>query len=77
MPKFILIPMATMTISCNAQESLILEKNKIKWTDYKGLYSDYGKGEYLEKFHFLKNVDLYEITYLSDGLKIQSFAAVP
>ena len=29
------------------------------------------------KFKELNNVDMYEITYLSDGHKIQSFAAIP
>ena len=35
------------------------------------------KEHFLRNFIFWGNVDMYEITYLSDGLKIQSFAAIP
>lgn len=66
-----------MSASTYAQESRILEKKKINWEDYKGLYENQEAGLFLKKFHFLEHVDMYEITYLSDGLKIQSFAAIP
>lgn len=77
MYKLIIFTFAIVSISCQAQESLILEKSKINWKDYKGLYEDYEADKFLPKFHFLEKVDLYEITYLSDGLKIESYAAVP
>ncbi|WP_378182205.1 alpha/beta hydrolase family protein [Aquimarina sp. SS2-1] len=63
--------------SCASQESVIVEKNEINLEDYPKLYTDSNKTTFTNKFHFLKNVTVYEITYLSDGLKIQSFAAVP
>jgi dipeptidyl aminopeptidase/acylaminoacyl peptidase len=66
-----------VSTSSFAQASKIVEKKKINWKDYKGLYENYEAGEFSEKFHFLEHVDMYEITYLSDGLKIQAFAAIP
>lgn len=63
--------------SCMAQESLIVDKTKVNWEDYPTLFTDSTKTTFVDKFHFLANVDLYEITYLSDGLKIESFAAIP
>ncbi len=64
-------------ISIQAQKFVILEKTKINWKDYPELYSDIDKNEFTDKYKLLTNVDIYEITYLSDGLKIQSYAAVP
>lgn len=66
-----------VSLSTHAQESRIVEKKKIDWRDYKGLYENYEEGQLLKKFQLLDQVDMYEITYLSDGLKIQSFAAIP
>ena len=63
--------------SCVAQENLIVDKTKINWNEYDGLYQDSTKTKFIEKFHFLENIDLYEITYLSDGFKIESYAAIP
>lgn len=63
--------------SCLAQESTIVSKTKIDWTDYKDLFQDSQKTKFIDKFSFLENVEMYEITYISDGLKIQSFAAIP
>jgi len=60
-----------------AQENLIVEKSKISWQDYDGLFQDSTKSKFIEKFDFLANIDMYEITYLSDGLKIESYAAIP
>lgn len=73
----ILVLVVLLNLSCTAQESLIVEKQRINWEDYEGLYENYEEKKFSEKFHFLDNVDVYEITYLSDGLKIQSFAAIP
>jgi len=63
--------------SCVAQENLIVEKTKVNWVETDGLFQDATKTTFIEKFHFLENVDMYEITYLSDGLKIESYAAIP
>lgn len=76
--KTLLILILTTTFTwCSAQESIIVEKAKIDWKSYPGLFKDSTKTKFNEKFHFLENVDMYEITYLSDGLRIQSFAAIP
>jgi len=77
MKQIILILVTLLNFSCTAQETLIVEKQKINWEDYEGLYENYEEKKFSEKFHFLENVNMYEITYLSDGLKIQSFAAIP
>lgn len=73
----ILIIFALLFASCNAQEPLIIEKTKIEWKDYARLYKDSLKTQLIDGYDFIENVDMYEITYLSDGLKIQSFAAMP
>ncbi len=78
MKRFLVIVHITASLfSCTSQESIILEKKKINWQDYPVLFSDSTKTTFIDKFHFLRSVDMYEITYLSDGLKIQSFAAIP
>ena len=77
MKQIILILVTLLNFSCTAQEARIVEKQKINWEDYEGLYENYEEKKFSEKFHFLENVNMYEITYLSDGLKIQSFAAIP
>ncbi len=63
--------------SCSSQEQIIIEKKAISWKDYPTLFTNQSKTQFIEKFHFLKKVNLYEITYLSDGLKIESYAAIP
>ena len=77
MKQTILLLLVLINFSCQAQDTRIIEKQKIDWEEYEGLYENYDEKKFSEKFHFLENVDMYEITYLSDGLKIQSFAAVP
>lgn len=63
--------------TCLAQKSLIVDKTKVNWKDYPTLFTDSTMTSFIDKFYFLSNVDVYEITYLSDGLKIESFAAIP
>ncbi|MBW1294385.1 alpha/beta hydrolase family protein [Aquimarina litoralis] len=64
--------------ACSSQEeSLIIEQQKINWKDYPNLYTDQSKSKFKDRLHFLENVDMYEISYMSDGLKIQAFAAIP
>lgn len=77
MKQLLIILISIFATSCFAQESIIVDKTKIDWTDYQELYEDALKTKFTEKFHFLENVDMYEITYWSDSLKIQSFAAIP
>ena len=77
MKQTFLLLLVLLNISCTAQESLIVEKQEINWEDYEGLYDNFEEKIFSQKFHFLENVDMYEITYLSDGLKIQAFAAIP
>lgn len=77
MRYLLLLAFSLSVASCNAQESLIVEKTKINWKDYPSLFQDSTKTNFLNGYSFLEKVDMYEITYLSDGLKIQSFAAMP
>lgn len=77
MRQVLILLFFVIAMASQAQESRIVDKIKIDWEEYPGLFVDDQRSEFTEKFHFLANVDLYEITYLSDGLKIQSFAAVP
>ncbi|MEM9546814.1 MAG: prolyl oligopeptidase family serine peptidase [Bacteroidota bacterium] len=77
MKQLLIILIVLVNFTCTAQESLIIEKQKIHWEAYEGLYENFEEKKFSEKFHFLENVNMYEITYLSDGLKIQSFAAIP
>jgi dipeptidyl aminopeptidase/acylaminoacyl peptidase len=60
--------------SCQTKEDLILSKKKLDWKKYSFLYE---KGEFKKEFEYLDQIDFYEVTYLSDGLKIESYAAVP
>ncbi len=75
--KELILLFIIINFSCGAQESIIIHKKKVDWQDYERLYENFKERKFSDKFHFLENVDMYEITYLSDGLKIQSFAAMP
>ncbi|MCF2876469.1 MULTISPECIES: alpha/beta hydrolase family protein [unclassified Tenacibaculum] len=77
MKKFILHLLIIVSISCSSQESIIVKKEKIDWKNYKGLFQDAEQTQFKAQFKFLQNVKLYEITYLSDSLEIQSFATFP
>ncbi|OSY88034.1 hypothetical protein WH52_08370 [Tenacibaculum holothuriorum] len=77
MKRFILQFLILISISCYAQKSIIIKKEKIDWKNYNGLFQDTEKKVFKPKFQYLQKVNLYEITYLSDGLKIQSYAAFP
>lgn len=57
--------------------SIILSKKKIDWQNHNSLFIDRSKTTFLEEFAFLSNMNMYEITYLSDGLKIKAFMATP
>jgi len=77
MKNFILLFLLCSFNACSAQNSLIVEKTKVNWQDTDGLFQDSTKTQFVDRFHFLENIDMYEITYLSDGLKIESWAAIP
>lgn len=63
--------------SCYTQESIIVEDNLIEWKNYPNLFQNYEKLVLKDRLSFLDKVDMHEIIYLSDGLKIQAFAAIP
>jgi len=77
MKQFILLFVLLTCQSCSAQESIILEKKIIEWKDYEFLFENVEEGIFKPEISFLEDVNLYEITYLSDGLKIESYAAIP
>lgn len=60
-----------------AQQSLIIEQNKVFWKNYPKLYKDIQKEEFIAPFYFLKDVEVEEISYWSDGLKIEAYVAMP
>ena len=69
--------------SCKAQEpDLLLEKKLISdWSEYP-IYSYLTqtvneKTEWKPEFTYLDSIEVYDITYLSDGLKIKGFMAKP
>lgn len=63
--------------SCKSQESIIIEKRKINWQNYNHLYEDDEKEVFRKPYSDLENTEVFEIIYLSDSLKIQSFVAIP
>lgn len=75
--KFSLILFVILACSCEAQVSRVVEKSKVNWNDYDFLFEEVGNSEFKEAWKFLEDVEMYEITYMSDGLKIESFAAIP
>ncbi|MBQ4803112.1 S9 family peptidase [Aquimarina sp. MMG015] len=78
MKRFFLVLLIIINLySCSSQESIILEKKKIDWQLYPKVFTDSSKTKFKDRFRYSENVDMFEITYLSDGLKIQSFASVP
>lgn len=76
-PTLILALALFFFTSCRSQTSVILEKTKIDWQQYPNLFADIDKTIYKAHFQFLSKLDFYEIMYESDGLQIQSFAAIP
>lgn len=77
MKYLIVILIALIIASCNSQESIIVSKTKVDWKDYPFLFEDSLETKIVDEYNLLRDVDLYEIIYLSDGLKIQSYAAMP
>ena len=65
------------TMLCCGQQALLVENKKINWREYGQLYKDEKKEIPLDKYSHIQQVEMSEITYLSDGLKIKAFMAVP
>lgn len=60
------------------QELKIIEKTKINWDDYAEIvYLDKTEKTFKKSYKRLKSIDIFKIKYLSDGLKIEAFAAIP
>jgi len=74
---FLLAISVLFSSSMCAQKPIIIEMVKIDWKDYPGVFTDSTKTEFKKHLSFFSKVEMYEITYLSDGLKIQSFASIP
>mgnify|MGYP005994125667 CR=1 FL=1 len=79
--KLILIPL--IFFGCQAQtEKLLVEKSLISdWSKYP-MYSKLveekeGVNEWKDEYYYLDSINVYEITYLSDGLKIKGFLVEP
>lgn len=60
-----------------AQNSRIISQEKVDWKKFPKLYLDIDKEEFIKPFSALSEVDVEEITYWSDSLKIEAFAAIP
>lgn len=57
--------------------STILDKKRIDWQDYDSLFTDSSKTTFLDEFAFLSSMNMYEIIYQSDSLRIKAFMATP
>lgn len=65
------------TSNCLAQPALLVENKKIDWQQYHQLFKDEKKEIPIDKFSHIQHVELSEITYYSDDLKIEAFMAAP
>ena len=67
--------------NCDAQESklLINQKEISDWSEYP-IYPrlmDQNKGEWVNEFKYLDDINVYGITYMSDGLKVNGLMVTP
>ncbi|BDS15049.1 alpha/beta hydrolase family protein [Aureispira anguillae] len=60
-----------------AQKSLIISQNKVDWKKYPKLYKDFDNNQFIDLFSFLEEVEVEEITYRSNDLKIEAYVAMP
>jgi len=60
-----------------AQQSLILEQQLIDCKNHPQVFQEEQQGLFKAPFQALERIDIYEITYRSDSLAIQAFAAIP
>lgn len=74
---FILTILCLTTSILQAQTPRIISKNKVDWKQFPKLYTDINKEQFIKPFSALSEVDVEEITYWSDSLKIEAFAAIP
>lgn len=77
MKQLTILLLVLITQICISQESIIVENKKIEWKDYDFLYENKVEGIFKPQIDYLNEVDLYEITYQSNGLNIESYAAIP
>lgn len=61
----------------HAQTPRIISQKKVDWKNFPKLYLDFEKEQFIKPFSALAEVDVTEITYWSDSLKIEAFAAIP
>ncbi len=67
--------------NCSAQESklLINQKEISDWSEYP-IYPrlmDQNKGEWVKEFKYLDDINVFGITYMSDGLKVNGLMVTP
>lgn len=72
---FILLSITLITFSQNGK---ITERKTVNWQDNEGLTSRISEnGKLLERYSYVDEVKIEEITYLSDGLKVKGYLVQP
>lgn len=67
-----------VTFSIRGQEVKIIEKEKVNWSDYAvKVYKNQKEKIFKKPYKRLDSIDIFKIKYLSNGLKIEAFAAIP
>jgi dipeptidyl aminopeptidase/acylaminoacyl peptidase len=78
MKQLFLLTLLFIITSCtHAQNTRIISQKKVDWKNFPKLYLDIEKEHFIKPFSALSEVDVEEITYWSDSLKIEAFAAIP
>ena len=79
----LLLWITTTLLNCNSQEPKLLSKQDIGAIAETGFYyertftNEDGKDELLPEFKYLDSIQISDITYLSDNLKIKGFSISP
>jgi dipeptidyl aminopeptidase/acylaminoacyl peptidase len=68
--------------SCSSQENLLLEKKAVVNLNNEPFYRDMteevnGSVIWKKEFEYINDIDIFDITYKSDGLKIKGFLVTP
>ncbi|MDB0602695.1 hypothetical protein PL373_16455 [Tenacibaculum maritimum] len=67
-----------VAFSIRGQEVKIIEKEKVNWSDYAvKVYKNQKEKIFKKPYKRLDSIDIFKIKYLSNGLKIEAFAAIP